>query len=151
MWKFWKRKYKIETVVTQVPMSTLARWYFYDAGLEEPNKMASLVGMIPVSSDGNEKEEEASDIRLTKILPLLPFLQTISDINARSIATLQFDHYKTEHQIDEQQLVEEKEHIEDMYRQVGYSALIAAFSSAVELGIISNETLIGEAMFNDEQ
>jgi hypothetical protein len=132
-------------------MSTLARWYFYDAGLEEPNKMASLAGMIPVSSDGNEKEEEASDIRLNRVIPLIPFLQTISDINARSISLLQFDHYKTEHNVDEKQLSEEKEVIEDMYRQVGYSALLSAFASAIELGIISSETLNGEAILDDEQ
>ena len=152
MWKFWKRKkYRIETVITEVPMSTLARWYFYDAGLEDPNKMASLVGMIPVSSDGNEKEEEASDLRITRIIPLLPFLETISDINARSMATLQFDHYVKEHSISAEQLSEEKEQIEEMYRQVSYSALLSAFASGLELGIISNETLAGEAVTDDEQ
>lgn len=152
MWNFWKkRKYRIETTITKIPMSTLARWYFYDSGLEDPNKLASLVGMIPVSSDGNEKEEEASDIRLTRLVPLLPFLNTISDINAQSIATLQFDHFTKEHDIPENQLSDEKEHIEEMYRQVSYSALIAAFASALELGIISNETLAGEAVLHDEQ
>lgn len=141
----WRRKKrKPETHVTEVPMSTLARWYFYDAGLEDPNKMASLVGMMPDSSEGSVMEEEASDQRLERVIPLIPYLETISEINARSIATIQFDHFSKHTPMDEEQLEHEKEHIEDMYRQVGYSALLAAFSAALELGIISSDTVRGD-------
>ena len=125
-------------------MTTLARWYFYDAGLDDPNKMASLVGMMPDSSEGSQMEEEASDQRIERVLPLIPYLETISEINARSIANLQFDHYTESHQLEADQFSEEKDHVEDLYRQVSYSALLAAFASALELGIISTDTIKGD-------
>lgn len=141
----WRRKKrKTETHVTEVPMSTLARWYFYDAGLEDPQKMASLVGMMPDSNEGSAMEEEASDQRLERVIPLIPYLETISEINARSISTIQFDYFMENNQMDPEQLEHEKEHIEDMYRQVGYSALLAAFAGALELGIISTDTVRGD-------
>jgi hypothetical protein len=141
----WRRKRrKKETYITEIPMSTLARWYFYDAGLDDPKKMAALVGMMPDSVEGSEMEEEASDQRMERIVPLMPFLETISEINARSIATLQFDHFIKENNVDLEQIEHEKDHIEDMYRQVGYSALLAAFSGALELGIIDTDTIKGD-------
>jgi len=145
-WKFWKKspKYTIESTVTEVPLPVLARWYFYDAGLEDPNKIASLVGMMPVSDEGEEQEESESDARLINVMPLVPFLETIADINARAITALQFDHYTKQEGIDEEQLSHEKEHIEDMYVQVGYSALLSAFASGLELGIISTNTVKGD-------
>ena len=141
----WRRKRrKKETYITEVPMSTLARWYFSDAGLDDPKKMAALVGMMPDSVEGSEMEEEASDQRMERIVPLIPFLETISEINARSITTLQFDHFMQQNDVDPEQIEHEKGHIEDMYRQVGYSALLAAFSGALELGIIDTDTIKGD-------
>lgn len=142
MWKFWKRRE--EKFITEVPLTTIARWYFYDAGIEEPNKMASVVGMLPVSKEGDEMEERASDERILRVAPLVPFIETMADINARAITALQFDHYASQGQVDVEQLTDEKEHIEDMYRQVGFSALLATFASALELGIISSETIKGD-------
>jgi hypothetical protein len=145
-WKFWQRepKYVIENTITEIPLPVLARWYFYDAGLEEPNKIASLVGMMPVSDEGEEQEESESDARLLSVMPLVPFLETIADINARAITALQFDHYTKEQGMNEEQLEHEKVHIEDMYVQVGYSALLSAFASGLELGIISTNTVKGD-------
>lgn len=141
----WRRKRKKEKhFVTEVPMRTLARWYFYDAGLDDPNKMATLVGMMPDSVEGSEMEEEASDQRMERVIPLIPYIETMSEINARSFATLQFDHYAEAHQTELSQLNEEREHIEELYRQVSFSALLAAFSSGLELGIISTDTVKGD-------
>jgi hypothetical protein len=148
MRKFWKRKNnKPEKFTTEIPMAVIARWYFYDAGLEEPNKLADLVGMMPVSVEGDEKEEEDSDQRLLRIAPLVPFIETITEINARSITELQFDHYIKSGQLDPDDLKDEKEHIEELYRQVGYSALVSAFASGIELGIISTDTVQGDIAY----
>jgi hypothetical protein len=107
MRKFWKRNNpEPESFSTSIPMAVIARWYFYDAGLEEPNKLADLVGMMPVSLEGDAKEEEDSDERLIRVAPLLPFIETITEINARSITELQFDHYITSGQLDPNELTE---------------------------------------------
>jgi hypothetical protein len=144
-WKFWKRSEPhLEHGITEIPLTALARWYFYDAGLDEPNVLSESAGMVPVSEEGNILEEEASDLRLSRVIPLIPFLETITDINAQSIANLQFDHYIESGQADEGSLTDERYHIEEMYRHVGYSALISAFASALELGIISTNAVKGE-------
>lgn len=144
--RWFRKKKKPQTYITEIPMSTLARWYFYDAALDDPNKMASLVGMVPVSDEGDEMEEKASDERIRKILPLLPYIETMSEINARSFVTLQFDHYYGTQQLDPTQITDEKEHVEELYRQVSYSALLSAFASALELGIISSDTVKGDIL-----
>lgn len=143
MWRKKKRK-KQDTFVTEIPMTTLARWYFYDAGLDEPNKMASVVGMVPDSIEGSEMEEEASDLRISRVLPLIPYIETMTEINARSFAELQFDHYFETHQLDPKQLTDEKDVVEELYRQVSYSALLSAFAAALELGIIRTDTVKGD-------
>jgi hypothetical protein len=148
MRKFWKRNEpEPESFTTSIPMAVIARWYFYDAGLEDPNKLANLVGMMPVSLEGDKKEEEDSDQRLLKIAPLVPFIETITEINARSITELQFDHYTKSGQLDPNDLKDEKEHIEELYRQVSYSALVSAFASGIELGIISTDTVQGDIAY----
>lgn len=142
----WRRKKrnKEENFITEIPMTTLARWYFYDAGLDEPNKMASVVGMIPDSVEGSEMEEEASDQRIARVMPLIPYIETMTEINARSFAELQFDHYFATQQLDPTKLTDEKEVVEELYRQVSYSALLSAFAGALELGIISTDTVKGD-------
>jgi hypothetical protein len=142
----WRRKKrnKEENFITEIPMTTLARWYFYDAGLDEPNKMASVVGMIPDSVEGSEMEEEASDQRIARVMPLIPYIETMTEINARSFAELQFDHYFETNQLDPAKLTDEKEVVEELYRQVSYSALLSAFAGALELGIISTDTVKGD-------
>ena len=143
MWRKKKPK-KDDNFVTEIPMTTLARWYFYDAALDDPNKMASAVGMIPDSIEGSEMEEEASDQRIARVLPLIPYIETMTEINARSFAELQFNHYFETHQLDPAQLTDEKDHVEELYRQVSYSALLSAFAAALELGIISTDTVKGD-------
>lgn len=145
-WNVFKKKddHEHEKTITEIPLPVLARWYFYDAGLEDPNKLSDLMGMMPVSSEGNEKEEEESDARLLNVFPLIPFLETIADINARAITELQFDHFTKAQGMDPAQLMEEKLQIEEMYCQVGYSALLSAFASGLELGIISTDTIKGD-------
>lgn len=148
MWGFRKKdEDESEKITKEIPMAVIARWYFYDAGLEDPNKLADLVGMVPVSTEGDEREEEDSDQRLLRVAPLVPFIETIAEINARSITELQFDHYITSGQLDPNDLKEEKTHIEELYRQVGYSALLAAFASGIELGIISTDTVQGDIAY----
>lgn len=148
MGKFWKKdKPEPESYNTEIPLAVIARWYFYDAGLEEPNKLADLVGMMPVSIEGDAKEEEDSDQRLLRVAPLLPFIETITEINARSITELQFDHYISSGQLNPDDLKNEKAHIEELYRQVGHSALLAAFASGLELGIISTDTVQGDIAY----
>ena len=135
--------YTVEKTVTEVSLPTLARWYAYDAGLEDPNDIADALGMLPTSEEGTKVEEEESDRRVDRVLPLIPLLETIADINAQAITSLQFNHFTKDQGMDPEDLEHEKIHIEEMYRHVGFSALLAAVSAGIELGILETNAIGG--------
>lgn len=117
-----------------IPLTTLARWYLYDTDLEEPNKIASRLGMTLVSEEGNEKELQDSDKRIENILSLYPFIGAISDINARAVAATQIMHMEENNggtDIEDSEAI-----ISELYRVIGHAAITSAFSTAIELGIV---------------
>ena len=69
-----KRKKKFEVVSTEIPLSTMLRWYLYDTGLAPANSLAEGVGLNRVSEEGDVKEKEDSDLRLSGIFELMPFI-----------------------------------------------------------------------------
>lgn len=142
-WKKSKHPYKSERLVTEVSLPTLARWYAYDAGLDHPDEVADALGMLPTSEDGVRMEEQDSDRRTERVMPLIPLIETIADINAQAIATLQMDSYKNDQGMDPDDLAHERIHIEDMYRQIGFSALLAGISAGIELGILETNAIGG--------
>lgn len=145
---FWKKKqsnpYQTEKIVTEVSLPTLARWYAYDAGLEDPNDIADALGMLPTSDEGIKLEEQESDRRVDRVVPLMPLLECIADINAQAVASLQFAYFTKEQGMSSADLEHERVHIEDMYRHVGFSALLAAFSAGIELGIVGTNAVGGQ-------
>ena len=142
-WKKSKHPYKSERLVTEVSLPTLARWYAYDAGLDHPDEVADALGMLPTSEDGVRMEEQDSDRRTERVMPLIPLIETIADINAQAIATLQMDSYTNNQGMDPDDLAHERIHIEDMYRQIGFSALLAGISAGIELGILETNAIGG--------
>jgi hypothetical protein len=142
-WKKSKHPYKSERLVTEVSLPTLARWYAYDAGLDHPDEVADALGMLPTSEDGVRMEEQDSDRRTERVMPLIPLIETIADINAQAIATLQMDNYTNDQGMDPDDLAHERIHIEDMYRQIGFSALLAGISAGIELGILETNAIGG--------
>lgn len=144
---FWKKKqnpYEKEKLVTEISLPTLARWYAYDSGLEDPNNITDALGMLPTSEEGLKLEEDESDRRLNKVLPLIPLLECIADINAQAVAGLQFDNLRKEQNLSAEDLSNERHHVEEMYRHVGFSALLSAISAGVELGILESNAIGGK-------
>jgi hypothetical protein len=125
-------------VVTRdsVPLSTLARWYIYDMGIEEPNLFGGKVfNLNPISSEGKEKEEEDSVNRMGFVIPILPFLSVMAELNAKAIAEVQksdmIKHGMPEDEVDTG-LVETTQ----FYQNIGFAALISSYAAAAELGLI---------------
>lgn len=142
-----QNKYEQKRIVTEVSLPTLARWYAYDSGLEDPNNITNALGMLPTSDEGTHLEESESDKRLEKVLPLIPLLECIADINAQAVAGLQFDDLIKQKSLDKDDLAHEREHVEEMYRHVGFSALLSALSAGVELGVIEANATEGKIVY----
>lgn len=139
--RFFKRKKKSKHRKAQltlqknvVPMTTLTRWYLYDTDLENPNQVAVRFGMSPVSEEGDEKEVEDSDKRLTNILSLYPYIGAIADINAKAVASAQL--LKLQESGDGIEENSSEFIIQELYRMIGHAAITSAFSTAIELGIV---------------
>lgn len=122
-------------------LSNLARWYLYDMEIVDPNEIAQQLGLQPISTEVEEKEIEESDIRMAEAIEFLPFIDAITEINARVLTTLQRDNSKkvvekskdTPYPLTLETL---EENLGNSFRQIGFSALVAALSSGIALGII---------------
>jgi hypothetical protein len=137
-WKFWKRdkapKLVAEITQDKVPLSTLIRWYCYDLGIDDVNDLVKSFNLMPVSKEGEEFEQEASERRIDAVVPLMPFIEMIAAINSKAISTIQLQEFKNE-EVLEADL--DPDMMEGLYRQVSFAAMVAAFSAAFELGLVN--------------
>jgi hypothetical protein len=86
--KFFKKDIEYQTIQTDIPMTTIMRWYLYDTELVEPNELAEDIGLSLVSEEGDVKEKEDSNNRISEILHVIPYLETISNISANVLVSL---------------------------------------------------------------
>ena len=150
-WKFWKKEQpesEPETMVRSIPFSTVYRWYCYDIHLENLDSLDSNMGLIPISEDAKDMEVAESLERLDAIAPLMPFLEIMSNLNATvlSESTMRKVFLSSGVENDSDEMDHIMDAMEALQAFVSHSALIAAFSSATALGLITvKETLISEA------
>jgi hypothetical protein len=123
------------TLTTDVQLSTIARWYVYDTGVGNENEVAEAIGLTPVSEEGDRKEKEDSEARVERLEPLFSFIDYMSTVAADSVVSMQLKHMKIEH--PEHATEKETEIIFSLYKSLSMASLIGAFSSAIELGIVS--------------
>lgn len=146
--RFRPRDEGVET--TQVPLTTLTRWSLYDLGLENPNSLAEELGLTPVSQEGEEKELEDSSNRLNKINHLASYLDLVADINAQILSASHLVHLK-EHGVIAQDVEEEDlEELGEFFKTISISALVIAFSSAMNLGMIQSNLAYGDYVDGDD-
>lgn len=142
-WKFWNKEtepeelYDIKT--TEVPTSTLFRWFLYDTGMDNPNKFAEAAGFTPISDEGEELELEDSVERLRRVVPLRSFIHLMSNITGDVLAESMMGSMTKAGLLDEtNDLGDEKEALTDICMGIALSTLVPAFSAALELGLIVN-------------
>ena len=130
-----------ETVVNDVPVSTLIRWFLYDTDLMAPNKVAPLVGLNPVSQEGDEKEVEESAERLSDMDELMPFLAAMAEISSSVLTTIHLADIMEENPEHGDDLKQDLEAMTSLYKFVSIAALVSSFSSALKLGLITKEVI----------
>ena len=141
--KFFKKKPELEFehIIKDVPFTSLIRWFIYDTGLLEPNEAAQVLGLTPVSEEGDDKEMEDSELRLQAIDDLMPYLTTMAELCATSLTKIQT--YEIEEDGGELSQ-EEVSAMYSLYLVVSLSSLVSTFSSAVELGLVTKDTFISK-------
>ena len=128
---------KLEFTTAEVPMTTLYRWFLYDTGLDDANKLAELVGLNRVSEEGDVKEQEDSDLRLSNLFHLFPYIDALSDMTADTFVALQ------QGKDSEALSDEETESARIIYKAVGMSSLIGALSIGLHIGVLDSDVVGG--------
>jgi hypothetical protein len=152
--RLFNREPEFEIVRNDIPMSTVLRWYLYDTGIENPNEIAELVGLNPVSDEGDAKEREDSNNRIEDIMPLMPFIETIASISADVISSI---HIKNYIKSNPDEIVDEDvAAIGLVYKAVAMSNIVGTLAIAnhldlIHLGGVMSELMEIEKEDNDEQ
>lgn len=128
--------FEVEYFKKDIPLSTIARWYVYDTELGEPNEVVELIGLNRASAEGDEKEREDSDTRLENVDYLLPYLHAIADIAADVITGVQVEEIVKNNPDSKEEIERELDTMRVLYKVVSLSAIIGAFASAMEIGLI---------------
>ena len=136
VWFKRKKSAEYEIISNEIPMSTILRWYLYDTGLDDANKLAEFVGLNKVSEEGNIKEQEDSDLRIGRILELMPYIDAVSDISASTMAALHQSKGEGDNFTDE-----EREATKIIYKAVSMSTLIGALSIGINIGVLDSGAL----------
>ena len=149
-----RREPEYEIVSKDIPLTHLMRWFLYDTGLIDPNEIANRLNLTPVSDEGNVKEEEDSDYRMDAIADLIPFIEIMAEITADAITAIQVKDIEESLEDDASQVTHEMTIMRQMYKVVALSSLISSFSAAVELGILSKDSVenmrLEDGNFNEQ-
>lgn len=136
----------------EIPVTTLARWYLYDMDVKHVNKLAMSLDLMPVSEEGDEKERQDSNARVSIIEPLIPFISIMSEINAKAVVQVQRNDLPPHLKKAFQQHTHELEQILQFYQQLSFAAIFSAFSSAAELGLVDvSGTFTSTTSFKEDE
>lgn len=132
------------TLTSDVPLSTLARWYIYDTGVGNEQEVSEVIGLTPVSDEGHKKEQQDSKERLERLGPLLPFIDYISNVAADAVVSMQFKSIKETHpdELDE----DEADLIFSVYKSLSIASLVGAFSIALDLRLVSLDAVSSDVV-----
>jgi hypothetical protein len=128
----------------KIPVNMLYRWFLYDIIGEDANKNIKLFNLSPVSGEGDEKELEDAEARLTEIAALIPFIKLYADMTAQ----YSFDVHRKEllkvSGMTAETLDASANVLKEFYSSMSFSGIVAMLSSAVELEILElNGTFTG--------
>jgi hypothetical protein len=141
--KFRKKKVEYELFSSEIPLSTIMRWYLYDTALGVPNELAEIIGLNKVSEEGEEKEVEESAYRVARLAPLLPFIDAFSNLSAEAMTALHTQHLAEVHgEVDE----EEEEEMFLIYKVVALSTLIGTVAAGLELGVLKTDMISSDVL-----
>lgn len=134
--RFKKKDDDYQIFTRDIPLSTILRWYIYDTELGEPNDVVEVMGLNRASEEGDEKEREDSEVRLDNIGYLIPYLDSMADIAADVITAVQVDEINKDNPDNSEEIERELNTMRVLYKIVSLSAIMGAFASAMEIGLI---------------
>lgn len=130
---FFKRKKKrLLKDFDKLSIPGLIRNTIYDSMLMPPERIATALGLPPISEEVSEMEERASDERISRIHGILPFIDSHSEIAAKITASA----YLLEGDNMSEVSVEEADEMTSLFKLVALSATVSCVSTLVDLGLL---------------
>ena len=134
---FKRKKDEYEIVTSQIPMTTVYRWYIYDTVPDaNANEIAVSLGLNPISPEGEAKEREDSEERLLQVQELFPFVETISELSAKVMTSIHLKELDGIDSEDKDIILQNVDSMASVYKAIAFSTLIGAFSIGINLGMI---------------
>jgi len=134
---FRRKRDDYEIVTSQVPMSTVYRWYIYDTVPDaNANDIAVDLGLNPISPEGEAKEREDSENRLVQVQELFPFVETIAELSSKVMTSMHIKELDNVDIEDKEIILQNVDSMASVYKAIAFSTLIGAFSIGINLGMI---------------
>lgn len=118
------RKPKRATQCVQVSFSTLGQWLMHDIGLPDRDRLCQIMDIIPVSDEVDAMEHAASDVRLTRVVPIAEIIESYSGM----VAKLTAEAMTSDGFVDDSKVRQ--------FHAVSQAAITAFLAAFMELGLI---------------
>lgn len=134
---FRRKRDEYEIVTSEVPMTTVYRWYLYDTVPDtNANELAVSLGLNPISEEGEAKEREDSQERLQHLQSIFPFIETMADLSAKVMTAMHVKELDGVTDEDKEIILNNVDSMTSVYKAVAFSTLIGAFSIGTHLNMI---------------
>lgn len=138
-----KRKEEYEVFTNEVPLTTMVRWFIHDVGYGDDH-LDTFIGLPPISEEGNSKESQDSNERLLELKPLVPFIDSMSDIASNVLAAVAIQSADNGELPEDEDIDEMAEVLSMIYKSVSLATIIGTFSTAAALGLIQITALTSD-------
>jgi hypothetical protein len=141
---FKKKKRKVRTKIIEMRMPVLVRQVIYDSIYDASEAIAEKLGLPPISEEVSSMESRASEDRLSKFSPLIPFIEAHSDISARVSASAYQLEMLENNPEDGPFIEEDLEHIIGLFKIVSLSAAVSVISTLMSLELLDTPVKVEE-------
>ncbi|CAB4152300.1 hypothetical protein UFOVP621_2 [uncultured Caudovirales phage] len=131
---FFRKKRGPSIEVTTLSPTAQIRKVIYDTGCKNPEQVAILMGLTNLSSDVAEMETYASELRINRLLPIFPVVESHAMVSAQVSAMSYFQSALEDgEEMPEEELVIA---LTQMFKFVSFSAAVSCLAALFDLGLI---------------
>lgn len=132
---FFKKKKENHTSIFEIESTgLLVRCMVYDSGLVSPERISKALGLTPISSEGENIEEKLQDLRISRFIDLVPFLEAHASLSAIVSMTAYVEEMKNSE--DYNPSPEEKDEMIHMFTVTSLAATRTCISALLEMNAI---------------
>jgi len=134
-----RRKRKPLTRLVEVNMSSIKRQLIYDSVFDDVEGIAATMGLAPISEEVADMEAEASTLRISKFMPLMPLIDGFTD-SASEIAASAYKLEMINDNPEEEAIIgEDYEHILGLFKIVALSSAVSCLAALMDLNLLTTE------------